>query len=83
MPLVSVVMPVYNAEKFLAEAIESILTQTFSDFELIIVDDGSTDGSAKIIQNLRRTHDNRIHDSCHLDMNDRGMADARVTTRHR
>ena len=36
MPLVSVVMPVYNAEKFLAEAIESILTQTFTNFELIM-----------------------------------------------
>ena len=50
MPLVSVVMPVYNGEKFLAEAIESILAQTFTDFEFLIVDDGSQDNSAEIIR---------------------------------
>ena len=47
-PLVSVVLPVYNGERFLAEAIESILGQTFGDFEFLIVDDGSQDGSAAI-----------------------------------
>ncbi len=43
-------MPVYNGERFLAEAIESILQQTFTDFEFLIVDDGSMDGSLAIIQ---------------------------------
>jgi glycosyltransferase involved in cell wall biosynthesis len=49
-PLVSVVLPVYNGEKYLADAINSILVQTFSDFELILIDDGSTDGSLKILK---------------------------------
>ena len=52
-------MPVFNGEKFLAEAIESILSQTFSDFELLIVDDGSQDASAEIIR-LYRDRDDRI-----------------------
>jgi glycosyltransferase involved in cell wall biosynthesis len=50
MPLVSVVMLSYNNEKFTAEAIESVLGQDFDDFELIIVDDASTDSSRQIIQ---------------------------------
>ena len=49
-PAISVVMAVHNRERFLAEAIDSILAQTFDDFEFIIVDDGSTDGSAGIIR---------------------------------
>jgi len=48
-PPVSVVMSVFNGERFLAEAVESILGQTFGDFEFIIVDDGSTDGSPRIL----------------------------------
>jgi glycosyltransferase involved in cell wall biosynthesis len=51
-PLVSIIMPVYNAEKYLAEAIKSILTQTLTNFEFIIIDDGSTDGSLEIIQHF-------------------------------
>lgn len=49
-PLISVVMPVYNRERYLKESIESILNQTFTDFEFIIVDDQSTDSSWQIIQ---------------------------------
>ena len=48
-PLVSVVMSVYNGEKYLREAIESILSQTYKNFEFIIIDDGSKDKSLKII----------------------------------
>jgi glycosyltransferase involved in cell wall biosynthesis len=47
-PLVTVFMPLYNAENHVAEAIESILTQEFSDFEFLIINDGSTDSSATI-----------------------------------
>jgi glycosyltransferase involved in cell wall biosynthesis len=48
-PVISVVLPVYNGEKYIAEAIESILCQTFSDFELIVIDDGSTDETYRIL----------------------------------
>jgi glycosyltransferase involved in cell wall biosynthesis len=48
-PLVSVLLPVYNAQDYLKQSINSILGQTFTDFELIIVNDGSTDGSKAII----------------------------------
>ncbi len=50
MPKISVVMPVYNGEKFLREAIDSILNQTFSDFEFIIINDASTDSTEDIIK---------------------------------
>ena len=42
-PIISVILPAYNAERFLREAIDSILRQTYKDFELIILNDGSTD----------------------------------------
>ena len=47
---ISVIIPVYNAESFLAESIESVLNQSFSDFELLIMDDGSSDRSEEIIK---------------------------------
>ena len=58
-PIVSVNMSVYNAERYLAEAIESILNQTFRDFEFLIVDDGSTDRSPEIIRRFA-ARDDRI-----------------------
>jgi len=48
-PALSVIMPVYNTEKYLQESLESILNQSFQDFELIIINDGSKDNSLKII----------------------------------
>jgi len=58
-PLVSIVMPVYNTAQYLDEAINSILAQSFQDFEFIIINDGSTDGSADILERYSRI-DNRI-----------------------
>lgn len=58
-PRVSVLMPAYNSEKYIAESIESILNQTFTDFEFIIINDGSTDSTARIIKKYAK-HDNRI-----------------------
>ena len=49
-PLVSVIVPNYNCEQFLAKRLDSIINQTFKDFEIIILDDASTDGSLKIIE---------------------------------
>ena len=51
-PLVTVLMPVYNGKKYLKEAIESVLNQTFRDFEFLIIDDGSADKSAEIIKSF-------------------------------
>jgi glycosyltransferase involved in cell wall biosynthesis len=49
-PLISVCLPVYNTERYVAQAVESILNQTLGDFELLILDDGSTDGSLEILR---------------------------------
>src|SRR3989442_874819 len=56
---ISVVMPVYNAERYVTEAIDSILQQTFEDFEFIIVDDGSTDRTPSILHSFA-SKDGRI-----------------------
>jgi glycosyltransferase involved in cell wall biosynthesis len=56
-PLVSVIMPIYNCKQYLEESIISILSQSFSNFEFIIIDDGSTDSSSEIINSFQ---DHRI-----------------------
>ena len=59
MPLVSVIIPAYNAEEYISQALSSVLSQTLSDIEVIVVDDGSTDRTASIVEEL--THrDGRI-----------------------
>jgi glycosyltransferase involved in cell wall biosynthesis len=64
-PRVSIGMPVYNGERYLGAAIESLVTQTFGDFELIISDNASTDGTAQICQQFAR-QDSRIRYVRHL-----------------
>lgn len=56
-PLVSIMMPVFNAERFIASAVDSIVSQTFTDWELIIINDGSTDGTSKVLDQYK---DDRI-----------------------
>ncbi len=59
MPKISVIVPVYNTEKYLHRSIDSILTQTFTDFELLLIDDGSTDTSSVICDEYA-AKDNRV-----------------------
>ena len=73
-PLVSVVMPAYNAAAYVAEAIQSVLRQSLADLELIVVDDGSTDGTAELVASLA---DDRLVVIRH-DIN-RGVVAARNT----
>jgi len=71
MPRVSVIMPVYNGARFVAEAIESVLAQTWHDWQLVVIDDGSTDLTPGI---LRRFSDSRI---VRIRQENRGEAAAR------
>lgn len=59
-PIVSVITPTYNSEQFIAETIESVQAQTFSDWEMNIVDDCSTDRTAEIVKSYAEK-DARIH----------------------
>ena len=52
MPKISIIVPVYNVEKYLEKCVRSILAQTFTDFELILVDDGSPDSSGAMCDQL-------------------------------
>ena len=76
MPTVSVIMPAYNVERYLGEAIDSVLAQTYTDFELVVVDDGSTDSSRTIAEHYRAEHPDRI---VVVSQENRGLAGARNT----
>lgn len=72
MPKISIIVPIYNTEKYLQRCIDSILNQTFKDFELILVNDGSTDLSGKIIEDYARK-DKRIK-TLHIENSGQGAA---------
>lgn len=58
MPLFSIIVPIYNVEKYLKECLDSILNQTFKDFELILINDGSTDNSGEIANEYSKKYNN-------------------------
>ena len=59
--MISVIMPLYNNEKYVIEAIQSVINQTYKDWELIIINDASTDNSKEIVQRfLHKQLDSRI-----------------------
>jgi glycosyltransferase involved in cell wall biosynthesis len=72
-PAISVVMPVYNVERFVEQAVRSVLDQSFGDFELIIVDDGGSDASIAICRQLADHRTRIVHQA------NRGLAGARNT----
>lgn len=77
MPRVSVVMSFFNESAFIAEAIESVLAQTYSDWELILVDDGSTDGSSAIARAFTARHPDRLRYFDHPGHANRGTSASR------
>jgi len=71
--LISVIVPVYNVEKYLENCIDSILNQTYKNLEIILVDDGSTDKSSEICDNYSQQHSNIIT----IHKKNGGLSDAR------
>ncbi|MGB3465854.1 MAG: glycosyltransferase family 2 protein [Cyclobacteriaceae bacterium] len=73
MPLVSIIMPAYNSEKYIGSAIESVLNQQHQDFELLIINDGSTDRTSDVVGNFK---DDRI---IYIEQENTGVSGARNT----
>jgi glycosyltransferase involved in cell wall biosynthesis len=76
-PLVSVVIPFFNAEKFIEEAIKSVVTQTCDVWELLLVDDGSTDGSTLIAQRYAQLYPEKVRYLQHAGHKNRGACASR------
>ena len=73
MPEVSIIIPVYNNEQYIEKCIQSVLNQTFENFEVIVINDGSTDKSGEILEKLNR-EDSRIF---LIEQKNQGVAVAR------
>ena len=58
MPTLSIIIPVYNSEKYLKQCLDSILAQAFDDFEILLIDDGSTDFSGKLCDEYASRYNN-------------------------
>src|SRR5262245_41969518 len=76
-PLVSVIVNFFNEEKFLAEAVESVFNQTHTNWELLLVDDGSTDASSRIAQRYSEQYRGRVLYLEHQGHRNRGMSASR------
>ena len=76
LPRVSVVIPAFNVEAYIQETIRCVLAQTFQDFEILVVDDGSTDGTVAVVESV---DDPRI---CVLRLPHRGLGAAEQTNRN-
>jgi glycosyltransferase involved in cell wall biosynthesis len=75
--MISVVMPLYNAEKYVSESINSVIHQNMSNWELVIIDDGSTDGSLNICQQFKNQHPEKIIIIQHENGVNKGVSETR------
>src|SRR5262245_29749459 len=75
--LVSVIMIFLDEKRFIREAIESVLAQTYQNWELLLIDDGSRDGSGEIAQGIAAEHPNRVRYLEHPGHQNRGMSASR------
>lgn len=76
-PIVSVIIPVFNSAKYIEDALKSVLKQTLSDIEIIIIDDGSTDGSLDIINSVLDKNNSKNIDVMLISRENRGVAATR------
>lgn len=76
-PEVSIITPVYNKAKHCSECIESVLGQSFRNWEMLLVDDGSTDGSREILKNYAAKYSNKIFILQHPHNNNQGVSESR------